>query len=286
MDRKLYNKGYQATLKRLSEVNFYHETATFDMLEILRDLDEEIDTIDTFYGARDAFGSRDFRNINALMCVCSPISFMSKLRGLGFVSTISTLMTNNTVYSEEVLNRLKFDDVFIYDDKLSIKRSMINYIMEIPYDSFPLSEKFDDLKTEIWNRCLKIAIKLKEKFNSMTYSVPLDELTQILIDSSHLDAIGNDDIGIETFYNKFVGLCGYDISEICGTDMHSFIISELTEVGRYVTDRFEWFWSTYPQRLMLYIRLKVQTYRQYPDMSEDWSHLDNKSIFVSGKGEW
>lgn len=284
MDRTQYEIGLKKARQMLSQVEFERDDCVVKMLNVLRFLDDEMTSIDMFVGARDAFTSDTLQDVNMMMCLCSPVTFMSKLRGLGFVTPIHSCMTNPTIYKKEILNRVDFNTMFEYDDRGAFKRALVGYIMEIPDEVFPLLERFMDLKIEVWNRCLNIAVNLTSKF-SILPGEHLNELVTTIIESSYGDAIGSDNIGVETFYNKFISMCIVDIKEI-GSDAHAYIINELTSIGEYIAEKMDWFWRTYPQRLMLYMRLKVQMYRLHPELIEDWSHLDRGDIFTSGKEKW
>lgn len=285
MNRQVYEVGYNKTFKSLSDIDLSDDSCLVGMLSILRWIDENARDIDMFLGARDAFGHSTFKDKNIVMCLCSPITMISKLRGLGFVGPIYSLMTDVTVYTKPIMDMIDFDAMFMFDDRGMSKRALVGYIMDIPDDAYPLVERFMDLKSAIWDKCLDIASHLKEKYSVLCGST-LDELTQIVIDCSYGDAIGNDNTGMETFYNKFVDLCVINIREIGGSEIHSYIINKLTEVGEFIAEQLDWFWRTYPQRLMLYERLKVQLFRIHPELTEDWTYLDRKDIFVYGKEKW
>lgn len=284
MDRAQYELGLKKARTMLDKVYFDKETCVIDMLNVLRFLDDEITSIDMFVGARDAFTSENLQDVNMMMCLCSPVTFMSKLRGLGFVTPIHSCMTNPNIYKKEIMDRVDFNTMFEYDDRGAFKRALVGYVMEIPDEAYPLVERFMDLKIEVWNKCLNIAINLHNQYSLLPES-HLSELVNIIIDSSYGDAIGDDSIGIETFYNKFISMCIIDPKEI-GPDAHAYIINELTKIGEYIADKLDWFWRLYPQRLMLYMRLKVQMYRLHPELMEDWSHLDRGDIFTAGKEKW
>lgn len=287
MDKNKYQKGFNITTRMLKGINPYYETEEIieNTLRVLRELDSIADDLDTFLGARDAFAQPEFRRFTYYMCLGCPVHALTKLRGLGFAHTIYTLMVDSNLYPKEIMKELTYKDVFSCDDIGMIARSIVGFIMDIPDGLFPIPEKFLDLTNKVWDKCLEIAMTLQQKY-SILCNVKLEDLIPIVIECTHGDAIGNDDTGMETFYNKFVDMCIINIREIGGSEIHSYLINKLTEVGIMILEELDWTWGLSPQRLMLYVRLKVLLYRTNPTIVEQWSHVDRNIIYEDGKEKW
>lgn len=281
MNTELYQKGYLFADRAIAKINYDEDTAK-NMMDVLHSLDYNVKDLDVFLGARDAFVQDKYKMKNILMLLCSPMTQVLKLRMLGFTNSMYSLMTEPDIYKGVPLKDIKFDNVFIYDDRGMCKRALIGYIMDIPAEAFPLSDKFYDLKNKVWDACLDLAINLKDKY-SILNNTSYDELTQIIIDCSYGDAIGNDEHGVEEFYNKFVDLFLINIRHIGASEVHDLLIGKLTEIGEMIIDELDWFWLTIPQRLMLYLRVKLQLFRLNPNIKEQWNYIREEDVY---KGEW
>lgn len=283
MDKLQFDKGYSITSRLLDNVRD-DDDIVMSMLDLLNTLDNTLSDLSLFLGARAAFAEPRFHKKNIYMLLSAPITTISKLRTLGFTDTISSLMMDPTLYNIIDCGRLTFTSMFKYDDQGMAKRALIGYLMDIPFDAFPNSEKFYDLKVKVWNECLDLAKKLKEKYSTFV-NVSYSELTQVIIDCSYGDAIGNDETGEEEFYNKFIGMSLVDIRYIGGNQLHDYLVTKITEIGDKLLEDFEWGWSRSPQRLMLYLRLKTQLFRLNPNLEDKWYYLDTKDVCV-GKERW
>ena len=108
------------------------------------------------------------------------------------------------------------------------------------------------------------------------------ELTSAIIDCSYGDSIGNEKYGIDVFYNKFIGIHVGDLVGSGESDVYSTIVDGLSNIGSYIVSQLDYFWDSYVQRLMLYMRLKIQLFRLHPELDERWSYIDNQDIYIEG----
>ena len=277
MDTVEFKKGYRLATDLLNKVPDDDDIA-ISMLNVLTELDNTLSNISLFLGARSAFTQPEFYKKNIYMLVSAPISTISKLRTLGFTETMVSLMMDPMAYNIIDCKSLTFDKIFKCDDHGMVKRALIGYLMDIPYEAFPYPDKFYDLKVKIWNYCLDLAKSLKERYSTFV-NISYEELTQVIIDCSYGDAIGNDETGEEEFYNKFLGISFVDIREIGGNQLHGYLTVKIAEIGDKLLEDFEWIWMSSPQRLMLYLRLKMQLFRLNPNLEDRWYYIDNKDVY-------
>ena len=282
MDNKKYDKGYRNTLKIINGIDLEDENLSKNTLRFISTLDRGLKNVDMFLGAKDAFKELTRIEVNKLICLASPITMITRLRMLGLSDLIFMLMSSSDSYDSEIpVSKIKFSDMFQYDDRSMVQRALVGYIMEIPEDSYPLTERFIDLKTTIWNKCLEIASQLKNKY-TMFASTGYSELTSAIIDCSYGDSIGNEKYGIDVFYNKFIGIHVGDLVGSGESDVYSTIVDGLSNIGSYIVSQLDYFWDSYVQRLMLYMRLKIQLFRLHPELDERWSYIDNQDIYIEG----
>lgn len=282
MDNKKYDKGYRNTLKIINGIDLEDENLPKNTLRFISTLDRGLKNVDMFLGAKDAFKELTRVEVNKLMCLASPITMITRLRMLGLSDLIFMLMSSSDPYDSKIpVSKIKFSDMFYYDDRSMVQRALVGYIMEIPEDSYPLTERFIDLKTTIWNKCLEIASQLKNKY-TMFASTGYSELTSAIIDCSYGDSIGNEKYGIDVFYNKFIGINVGDLVASGESDVYNTIVDGLSNIGSYIASQLDYFWNNYTQRLMLYMRLKIQLFRLHPELDERWSYIDNKDIYIEG----
>ena len=282
MDNKKYDKGYRNTLKIINGIDLEDENLSKNTLRFISTLDRGLKNVDMFLGAKDAFKELTRIEVNKLICLASPITMITRLRMLGLSDLIFMLMSSSDSYDSRIpVSKIKFSDMFQYDDRSMVQRALVGYIMEIPEDSYPLTERFIDLKTTIWNKCLEIASQLKNKY-TMFASTGYSELTSAIIDCSYGDSIGNEKYGIDVFYNKFIGIHVGDLVGSGEGDVYSTIVDGLSNIGSYIVSQLDYFWDSYVQRLMLYMRLKIQLFRLHPELDERWSYIDNQDIYIEG----
>ncbi len=282
MDNKKYDKGYRNTLKIINGIDLEDENLSKNTLRFISTLDRGLKNVDMFLGAKDAFKELTRIEVNKLICLASPITMITRLRMLGLSDLIFMLMSSSDSYDSRIpVSKIKFSDMFQYDDRSMVQRALVGYIMEIPEDSYPLTERFIDLKTTIWNKCLEIASQLKNKY-TMFASTGYSELTSAIIDCSYGDSIGNEKYGIDVFYNKFIGINVGDLVGSGESDVYSTIVDGLSNIGSYIVSQLDYFWDNYVQRLMLYMRLKIQLFRLHPELDERWSYIDNQDIYIEG----
>lgn len=273
MNYDLYNNGYNIVTNMISKIDNDDENVSISMVKVLTTLNDMQSNLDLFAGARAAFAQPQFHVKNIHMLLSAPISTIPKLRIFGFTETMISLMMDPTVYHIVNCSSIPFETIFKCDDHGMVKRALIGYIMDIPYDVFPKSDKFYDLKVKVWNNCLELAKNLKDTY-SIFANVSYEELTQVIIDCSYGDAIGNDEHGDEEFFNKFIRVSFLDIREIGGYQLHGYLLSKITEIGDKLLDEFEWTWMSSPQRLMLYLRLKMQLFKLNPNLEDRWYSRD------------
>lgn len=254
-----------------SKLDKIDETESVDyivdrIISMIKDIEMHSTDIDAFNGAIEAFSLSRVYPKTLLGCLCIPSSYIPFIRTMNIGSNISKLMIDPKIYGIiskiHKIHDITFGNVFKYDDISSAKRATVGYILDVPAESYPNASNLFDLQLRIRDTLYDIANRLKSKIETFC-SLTVHEIVESLIDILHADSIGDDDIGLECFYNVILtkrNIAGIDLENI-DLSLYQDILTDLDRLGTNVISDFESMWGSYPERLMLYTRVKLLLFR-------------------------